>query len=96
MTLKAIHAALKRYFQDTRGIDIIQDKEFMRPNKLFLGLLKENKIEGRGKVTHKETLTDEDKKKLFKYFKEKMKNPDAKVLQQMCIFNIVYYMGCRG
>ena len=45
---------------------------------------------------HKETLTDEDKEKLFAYFEKKIEQPDPKVLQQMCIFNIVYYMGCRG
>lgn len=47
-TLKAMRATLNRYFKDNRRIDITQDPEFIRANKLFLRMLKENKQEGRG------------------------------------------------
>ncbi len=97
-TLKAMRAALNRYFKDTRGIDITLEKPFVKANELFMGLLKENKQEGRGTIEHKKILTEEDKSKLFEYFKMKMKEavPDPKIIQQICIFNIIYYMGCRG
>ena len=97
-TLKSMRAGLNRYFKDHREIDITQDKRFMRTNELFLGLLKENKKEGRGQVIHKQTISDSDKEKLFKYFENSIKSgkPDPKILQQICIFNIVYYMGWHG
>lgn len=79
-TLKAMRTALNCYFKDHCGVDIIQDKIFFRANELFLGLLKENKKEGSGQVTHKASISDTDKKLLFKYFEEKIKNPDPKVL----------------
>ena len=93
-----MRAALNRYFKDHRKIDITQDKPFIRANELFLRLLKENKKEGRGQVVHKQMLMETDKEKLFSFFKNSMKkvNPDPKILQQICIFNIVYYMGRRG
>ena len=96
-TLKAMQAALNRYFKDTRGIDITQDKNFIKANELFLGLLKENKKEGRGQVEHKKVLTDQDKELLFMHFETRMtEDPDPKILQQICLFNIIYYMGRRG
>ena len=95
MTLRAMRVALNRYFKDHRIIDITQDPEFIRANKLFLGLLKENKQEGCGQVIHKETITDNDKEKLFAYFEDRMKSPDSKALQQICLFNIIYFMGQR-
>ncbi len=78
-----MRAALNRYFKDHREIDITQDKPFIRANELFLGLLKENKKEGRGQVVHKQMLTETDKEKLFSFFKTSMKkvNPDPKILQ---------------
>ncbi len=70
------------------------EKPFVKANELFLGLLKENKQEGRGSVEHKKTLT-EDKEKLFKYFENRVNEEvlDPKIIQQICTFNIVYYMG---
>ncbi len=67
-TLKAMRAALNQHFKDTRGVDITLEKPFVKANELFLGLLKENKQEGRGSVEHKKTLTEDNKEKLFKYF----------------------------
>lgn len=95
-TLKAMRAALNCYFKDHCGLDITQDKNFVKANKLFLGLLKENKKEGRGQVVHKDTISEADKTKLFQYFEEKMEHPDPKVLLQICLFNIIYFMGRRG
>ena len=80
-TLRAMCAALNRYFKDHRRIDITQDPEFIRANELFLGLLKENKQEGHGQVIHKDTITESDKAKLFSFFKERMKSPDPRTLQ---------------
>ncbi len=43
-------------------------------------------------------ITENDNEKLFQFFESSMKsaNPDPKILQQMCIFNIIHYMGRRG
>ena len=91
-----MRAALNCFFKDTRGIDITQHRSFIKANELFLGLLKENKKEGHGQVMHKQTLTDTDKELLFAYFEKKRQEPDPKIIQQICVFNMVYYIGHRG
>ncbi len=96
-TLKAMCAALKRYFMDTRQMDIVQDKRFNTANSLFLGLMKENKAEGCSVVLHKQVFTENDSHCLQNFFLQQYKeNFTPKHLQEMHIFNLVYYMGRRG
>ena len=96
-TMRAIRSALNRYFRETRGIDITSDKPFIHCNEMFQGLLKINKEQGRGTVNHKQPICEEDMKKNFDYFKESMVSPpNAKSLQEILLFYIIYFTGRRG
>ena len=96
-TMKAIRAALNRFFKETRKIDISSDSNFIHANEIFQGLLKINKSKGRGTVVHKKPLSNEDLENLFNYFKESMsKPPNAQKLQEILLFYIIYFTGRRG
>ena len=96
-TMKSIRAALNRYFKDTRKIDITADTNFINANEIFKGLMKINKQNGRGTIVHKKPINEEDLTKFFQYFKENMsKAPNAKNLQEILLFYIIYFTGRRG
>ena len=92
-TLNSIRAGINRHLKDQRGIDIIKDERFVRSNQMFKAVKKANKKEGKGNVDHKITISHEDMKKLDNYFRQYMR-PSARILQQFCLFNILFY-GCR-
>ena len=96
-TLHAIRGAFTRYFKETRNIDIRTSPIFIRSNEMFLGKTKENKEKGLGKIDNKPPITDEDMKKIGDYFRKTMLGwPNAKGLQQIMLFNIIYYLCRRG
>lgn len=96
-TLRAIRAALNRYFKEKKGIDITSNSAFIKANELFTGVQKINKEEGRGTIKHKEIITQADLVKLNIYFEQNMDGPpNPKLLQEYVLFNIIYYMGRRG
>ena len=96
-TMKSIRAALNRYFKETRRIDITSDASFAHTNKIFTGILKLKKSQGRGTVTHKKPISDEDLSKIFAYFKHNMAQPpNGKNLQDILLFYIIYFTARRG
>ena len=96
-TLHAIRGALTRYFKDTRQIDIRSDPMFIKANEMFLGKMKQNKQKGLGKIDNKPPINDSDLKLIAEYFKKTMAGPpNPKGLQQIVIFNIIYYLCRRG
>ena len=96
-TLKCIRAAINRHFRETQSLDIIADHHFIAANEMFKGIQQKGKNEGRGEVESLPSIEEGDFQKLSNYFKEKMQGPpDPQTLQEINIFNIVYYMGQRG
>ena len=92
-TLKSIRAGINRHLKDVRGLDIMKDSRFVKSNQMFKAVTKANKQEGRGSVEHKMAITPEDMRKLDEYFRQYMR-PSSKILQEFCIFNVLFY-GCR-
>ena len=96
-SLKTMRVALNRYFKQTRSLDIISNPLFFKANNLFGGVQHINKEEGQGTVKHKNPIFPEDLEKLHQYFIQRFAEPpNAYILQQFCLFNIIYYMGQRG
>ena len=96
-TMKCIKAALNRYFRQKRGVDITSGYQFIEANEMFKALQKKGKNEGCGEIENKKAISEEDYKKLREYFKRKMhENSTPKKLQEVVLFNIIYYMGRRG
>ena len=64
---------------------------------MFRGVTKEGRWKGRGSCDHKSPITPEDMEKLSNYFTENMHDPpNGKFLQEIVLFNIIYFMGSRG
>ena len=96
-SLKCIRAALSRHFKATRNLDIINNKHFIQCNEMFQGVTKKWKREGRGEVDSKPPIEEEDMLKISKYFQANMKSaPNPAKLQEMMLFNVIYYGGRRG
>ena len=96
-SLMCIRAALNRYFRRERGLDIISNQSFIQANEMFKGVTKVGRKQGRGSVDHKNAISDEDFEKLSHYFTTNIQGPpNAKFLQDLILFNIIYYMGRRG
>ena len=96
-TLKYMRAGLNRHFKETKTIDIIAGSHFIKANKMFKGVTRLNKEEGRGEVESMPSINPEDMKTLGKYFEENMAGPpNALLLQEIILFNIIYYMGKHG
>ena len=96
-SMRSLRAALNRHFKITLGVNIIDNAEFIRANELFAGKLRINKEEGRGTTKHKQPITDEDIQKLNEYFKRNMAGPpNAVLLQEIVLFNVIFYMGRKG
>ena len=97
LTMKCIRAALNRYFRAKRGIDITSNEAFIPANEMFKAFQKKGKREGRGEIENKKAISDEDFQKLSDYFKHNMQeNASPRNLQEIVLFNIIYYMGRRG
>ena len=92
-SMKSIRGAINRYMKNSRGIDIMKDVRFTRSNEMFKAVTKENKKQGKGNIEHKAIICDDDMKVIDDYFKGYMK-PSAAILQEICIFNVLFY-GCR-
>ena len=96
-TLKCIRAALNRFFKASRGIDIISNDKFIPANEIFKALQRKGKKEGRGETENKKPICDVDFQKLSDYFKKNMtEDPNPRNIQEIVLFNIIYYMGRRG
>lgn len=94
-TLKCIRAGVNRHIKETRGIDIVSDKRFIRCNEVFKGVQKQGKKAGKGSVKHKDVIESQDMERLQDYFSRYME-PNAVILQQFVMFNIMFYMCRRG
>ena len=96
-SLKSGRAALNRYFKGERGLDIISNELFIKANENFQSVTKKGKEDGRGEISSKIPISDEDMEKLSLYFQEKMMGKaNGKFLQQLVVFNIIYQGGRRG
>lgn len=96
-TLKCIRAALNRHYKEKRSLDIIANESFTWSNLMFKGVTKIAKEEGRGETDSRPPIEPEDLQTLQKYFAENLAGPpNPYKLQEMMLFNIIYYMGRRG
>ena len=96
-TMKCIRAGINRYYKTSRSLDMISDPRFIQENEMFKGMARVGKDEGRGEINSHSSILPEHFKKLSVYFKAKMaRPPNAVVLQEIVIFNVIYNMGCRG
>ena len=96
-SLKCIRAALNRHFKATRNIDIITNEKFIQCNEMFQGVTKKGKREGRGEVESKPPIEPEDMERLSQYFTKNMKSPpNPAKLQEIVLFNVIYFGGRRG
>lgn len=96
-TLKAIRGALARYFKEERSIDIISGEQFIRANQLFAGVQKINKENGLGSIKSKPPITESDMQKIADYFKHCLAGPpNAKALQEITLFYIIFFLCRRG
>ncbi len=96
-TLKAGRAALNRHFKQSRGLDIISDPAFLVANEMFKGVTVRNKQNGLGIVQHKKVIPKQDMEKLEMYFQQVVSTLlDAKNLQEIVMFYILYYFAKRG
>ena len=94
-TMKAIRGALNRYFKDKFSLDIISNEAFTRANSLFSGVLQINKEHGLGDIDSKTDISDGDMEILRMRFTNSINGPpNPKLLQEIVIFYILYYM-CR-
>ena len=96
-SLMCIRAALNRHFKSTRSIDIIANEQFIQANEMFKGVTKKGKREGHGEIESRPPIEPEDLVKIRNYFEKSMKShPNARNLQEMMLFNIIYYSGHKG
>ena len=96
-TMKCIRAGINRYYKAARSLDIISDPRFIQANKIFKGIARAGKDEGCGEIDSCNSIFPEDFDKLSGNFKAKMAGLlNAVVLQEIVIFNVIYYMRHRG
>ena len=96
-TMRTIRAALARYYHDNRSIDIITNEAFVRSNQIFKGIQKINKKKGFGKIESKSPITETDMEKITNYFLTHMNGPpNPRKLQEVILFNVIYYLCRRG
>lgn len=96
-SLKAIWAALTRYFKETQSINIMSNKNYIRANEIFEGVQKINKEKGKGNIVSKPPIDDTDLVKITAYFKSAMNGPPNPVLlQEIVMFYTLLYMCHHG
>ena len=61
----SLRFGLNRHFKSTRGIDIMNDVEFNKANKVFTAQCVQLKKDGQAKVQHKPPILKDDLKKLY-------------------------------
>lgn len=95
-TLKNIRAGINRYLGDiNRNIDIVNEKEFRRANKLLDGLLKDRMASGISKPTqHKEIVEEGDLTRIMNYFNGA--DTSVFILRQCVWYNIAVHFVTRG
>ena len=94
-TLKSICSALVWYFKQIRSIDIIKNENFIHANEVFRGIQQINKSEGFGEIKSIPSMTLISK--LMDYFCWNMQGlPNAKHLQEICLFYVLFYTCCHG
>ena len=91
-SMKSIRFALQRFFLQSNLVDIINDPGLNDSNKVFQNVLKDVKTAGKGDTDHYPEVEPEDLKKLHESFD--IDTPAG--LQEMCWFNIMYYLIRRG
>ena len=94
-SMRAMRAAIKRYIDHKREVDVISNEKFIRANKVFDAILKDNKAHGKGNVQHKPAISATDLERLNDYFSQYMR-PNATILQQFVEFNLMFYLCRRG
>ena len=95
--MKCIRAALDRYFQKERGIDIVKDENFIRANEMFKAVCVESKKAGKGVKKSFPPISQIDLERIAEYFcHDHMTKPDPRHLQQNMIFYIIYFFCRRG
>ena len=88
---------MNQYFKEKRGINIINNEHFIQGNEMFKDVTKQGRREGRGSIENKNPINAEDMKKVCNYFTKNMQgSPNAKLLQEVVLFNNIYFMGCIG
>ena len=96
-SLKCMRAALNRYFIEKRGINIITNERFLQANEMFRGVTKKARREGRDSSEHKEAINEDEMKTLSQYFTKNMQGSlNGRHLQEIVLFNIIYFIGRRG
>ena len=96
-SLKCIRAALNRHFKATRNLDIIANEQFIQCNEMFQGITKKGKCEGHGEIDSKPPIEPEDMQKISNNFTKNMKGPpNTTHLQEMVLFNVIYFGGRWG
>ena len=84
-------AALNRYSRN------ISNPAFIKTNEMFKGVTAMGKMEGHGKIDFYPAIKEADLKALSLYFENNMiAPPNAANLQEMVLFNLIYYSGHRG
>ena len=95
--LKAGRAVLNHHFKAEMGIDIISNSKFIKTNEISQAITKQGKTEGCGEIESKNATNDKDMSKLNTYFITNMQGPpNAKLLQEIVLLNIIYYGGQKG
>ena len=63
-------------------------------NEMFLAMTKSNKEKGLGSIASYPPIVESDMNTIIEYFKKMYGNPDPGALQQIVMFDIIYYL-CR-
>ena len=95
-----LHAGINRYLQNppfNHTFDIMNDAIFLPANKVFTGLMRDNKEKGYDISKPRESIDQEDMKKLFnEYFKPGIKTLNTQVLLHKVFFDFMHYTGCHA
>ena len=96
-SIRSLGAALNRHFKIKLKVNIMDNAALIHTNELFAGKMRMNKTDGKGTTRHKQPINDADLNKLKNYFENNMAGPpSALCLQEIVLFNIIFYMGRRG
>ena len=92
-----IRAATNRHLQSpphSRQINIAHDRPFMSANHVFVGLLKDLKVRGLDRTTHKTAISSEDMRKL--YASGVLSEEKPRSLQRKVFVELMLHFGRRG
>ena len=81
---------LQRHFLLKRDFDIINVGEFSKSNQVYEAAVVELKRQGFGSVDHHRPISKEDLEKIQSYYNPS--SPDAKSLQQVVWFNLMFHL----